>query len=180
LGKIKYYIHVHATAGLSTTVCEKAKRNREIILSIQDHNGTIITDTAGKANILNSYYASIFCCDRNITEIKLANWGETFIINIKIIRKMLAEIGRNNSVGPDRIPGKMLDLGGVAMNHFVARTLEISLNNAKIPRDWKIFTADHIYNRDYRSALSNYRPISLTSVVCKQTEHSITGYLRPV
>ena len=28
--------------------------------------------------------------------------------------------------------------------------------------------------------VTNYRPVSLTSVVCKQTEHVIAGYLRQV
>jgi hypothetical protein len=31
-----------------------------------------------------------------------------------------------------------------------------------------------------RSAVTNYRPVSLTSVVCKQMEHAIAGYLRQV
>jgi hypothetical protein len=116
LEKIKDYIHVHATAGLRSTVCEKAKSNREIVPAIKDHNGTIITNTTEKPNFLNSYYASIFCCDSNTTEIKLANWGATFIINSKVIRKRLAEIWRKNSVEPDGIPGEIMNLGGVAMN----------------------------------------------------------------
>jgi len=62
---------------------KRRKGNREFIPAIKDHNGTVITDTSGKANILNSYYSSVFCffcCDRNILEIKLANGGEIFII----------------------------------------------------------------------------------------------------
>jgi len=56
---------------------KRRKGNREIIPATKDHNGTIITDTTEKANILNSYYASVFFCDRNILEIKLAKSGET-------------------------------------------------------------------------------------------------------
>jgi hypothetical protein len=41
------------------------KGNREMIPAIKDHNRTIITDSTEKANTLNSYYASIFCCDHN-------------------------------------------------------------------------------------------------------------------
>jgi len=37
-----------------------------------------------------------------------------------------------------------------------------------------------IYKGGDRSAVTNYRPISLTSVVCKQMEHVIAGYLRKV
>ena len=65
---------------------KRQKENREIFPVIKDHNGTIITDITVKAVILNSYYASVFCCNRNIPEIKLAKSGKTFIIKNKVIR----------------------------------------------------------------------------------------------
>ena len=111
--------------------------NRKIIPAIKDHSGTIITDSTEKANILNSYYSSVFCCDHCIPKIQLANSGETFIINTKMIRKKLAKIGKSKSVGPDGVPGEILKLGGEAMTPFLARLREISLNNATIPSDWK-------------------------------------------
>jgi len=71
-------------------------------------------------------------------------------------------------------------LGWEARTPFLARLLEISLNNATIPRDWKKAIVVPIYDRSDQSAVTNYRPISLTSVVCKQLEHVIAGYLRHV
>jgi hypothetical protein len=67
----------------------RRERNREIIPAIKDHKGTIITDSTEKANVLNSCYASVFCCDRNIPKIQLANSGETFIIDTNVIIKRL-------------------------------------------------------------------------------------------
>jgi hypothetical protein len=98
--------------------------------------------------------------------------------NAQVIRKRLAKIGRNNSVGPDGVPGEILKLGAEATTPYLARLLEISLNNVPIPRDLKIAIGVHIYKGGYRLALSNCRPTSLTSVVCKQLEHIIAGYLR--
>jgi len=37
-----------------------------------------------------------------------------------------------------------------------------------------------IYKGGVRSVVGNYRPVSLNSVVCKQLEHVIAGYLRQV
>ena len=158
------------------------KGNTEIIPAIKDHNSTIIRDTTEKANILNSYYASVFCSYRYIPEIKLTNSGETLIINTNINRKILAKIGRNESVGPDGIPGEILKSGGETMTPYLTRLLEISLNKATTPSDWEKGTVFPfpIYKGDDRSALSYYRLISLTSVVCKQLEHVIAGYLRQV
>ena len=51
----------------------------KIIPASKHHNGKNITDTTA--------CRSVFCCDHNMQEIKLANSGETFFINTKIIKK---------------------------------------------------------------------------------------------
>jgi len=66
------------------------------------------------------------------------------------------------------------------MTPFLARLLQITLNNATIPSDWKKAIVVPIYKGGDGLAVTNYRPISLTSVVCKQLEHVIAGYLRQV
>jgi hypothetical protein len=66
------------------------------------------------------------------------------------------------------------------MTTYLARLLKISLNNATIPSDWKRATAVPIYKGSDRTAVSHYRPISLTSVTCNQLEHVVAGYLRQV
>ena len=63
---------------------------------------------------------------------------------------------------------------------YLVRLQDITINNAAIPSDWKRTTVVPIYNEGDRSLVTNYRQISLTSVVCKQMEHVIAGYLRQV
>jgi hypothetical protein len=46
-------------------------------------------------------------------------------------------IGKNKSIGPDSISGEILKLGGEAMIPHLARLLDIKINNATIPSDWK-------------------------------------------
>ena len=46
-------------------------------------------------------------------------------------------IGRNKSVGPDGIPGAILTIGGEDMIPYLARLLDITINNGTIRRDWK-------------------------------------------
>jgi hypothetical protein len=56
--------------------CKYVKRregNKEIIPGIKDHNGMIVMVTTEKANILNSYYAYVFCSDRYVSEKKITN-----------------------------------------------------------------------------------------------------------
>jgi len=54
---------------------------------------------------------------------------------------------------------------------YLARLLDITINNGTIPRDWKKAIVVSIRKGGDRSVVKNYRSVSLTSVVCKQMEH---------
>ncbi|PNF26758.1 hypothetical protein B7P43_G18352 [Cryptotermes secundus] len=61
---------------------KRRRRNREIIPAIKDSNGKPVTEPVEKANILNSYYASIFSSERNDTEIQLTDSSKSFTVDI--------------------------------------------------------------------------------------------------
>jgi hypothetical protein len=101
-----------------TDFCKYVKRskgNRVNISAIKDGNGWLITDSTVKATTLNFYYSSVFSFDRSIQQIQCSNSGEPFAISTKIIRKRLAVLGKNKSVGPDSVSGEIIKLGGEAM-----------------------------------------------------------------
>ena len=54
------------------------------------------------------------------------------------------------------------------------------MNNNAIPGDWKKATVVPIYIGEDRLFVGNHRPVSITSVICKQREHIIAGYLRQI
>jgi hypothetical protein len=75
--------------------------------------------------------------------------------------------------------GEILKLGGNYMIPYLARVLDI-INNATIPSDWKTAIVVPVYKGGDGSVVTKYRPVSLTSVVCKQMEHVTAGFLRQV
>jgi hypothetical protein len=113
---------------------KRRKGNRENIPAIKDHNGKLITQPIKKANTLNSYYASIFSCERIYPQIQSADSDKLFTVSINIIRKRLSA---KKSVGPEGIPGQILKLSGEAMIPYLARLLEVTMNNNAIPSDRK-------------------------------------------
>ena len=50
---------------------------------------------------------------------------------------------------------------------YLARLLEITFNNGTIPMDWKEDIVVPIHKGGDHSLINHYRPVSLTSVVCK-------------
>jgi hypothetical protein len=147
---------------------------------IKDQNGKVFIEPLEKANALNSYFAPIFSCKCNNPQIQSMGIGKPFNVSINSIRKRLAAIGRKKSVGPDGVPGEIFKLGGETMIPYLTRLLDIIMNNNYIPSDWKKAIVVPIYKGGDRSVVVNYRQVSLTSVVCKQMEHIIAGYLRNV
>ena len=69
-------------------------KKRKIFLR-SDCNGELITDPIVKANNLNNFYASVFSCDQDITDIIQLTRLKLFTIKISYIRKRL-EIERNH------------------------------------------------------------------------------------
>ena len=63
---------------------KRIKGNRESIPAIKDHNGKLVTDPIEKVKSLNSYYASLFTCERNNLQIKLAESDKHFTISINL------------------------------------------------------------------------------------------------
>jgi hypothetical protein len=63
---------------------------------------------------------------------------------------------------------------------YLARLLDATINNGTLPCNWKKATVIPIHKGGDRSLVTNYRPVSLTSIVCKQMKHVIASYLRQV
>ena len=79
------------------------------------------------------------------------------------------------STGPDMLHPLILR----ALEDKLARPLTHIFNNSVetgiIPEDWKSAYMTAIHKKGSRQEPGNYRPISLTSVVCKTNERLVKG-----
>ena len=57
--------------------------------------------------------------------------------------------------------------------HIFNNIIHISLSEGKIPQQWKEVNVRALYKKGNKSICSNYRPVSLTSIVCKLLESLI-------
>ena len=64
-------------------------------------------------------------------------------VNIRGLK--VKAIGKKKSVGPNRVSGEILKLGGEAMIPYLARLLDITMNNGTLPGDWKRATVIPIH-----------------------------------
>jgi len=133
------------------------KGQGENIPATKDCNGRNITDAIEKANTFNSYYSIVFSSEGNILHIQGENTGDPFTSDIKTIRRRIKAIEKNKSIGPDRVSGEILKLCGEAMIPYLARLLDITMNNGTLPGDWKRATVFPIHKW-------RHRPINISLV----------------
>ena len=90
---------------------------------------------------------------------------------------------KTKSIESYGISGEILNLGWEATVPYLAWLLDITMNSSTLPADWKRAIVVSVHKgggRSDRSLVTNYRPVSLTSVVCKPMEQVIALYLRQV
>ena len=94
-------------------------------------------------------------------------------VNTKRVLKLLKDIKPHKATGPDNIPGRLLKEAAEELAPGLAHLFQISIDNGTFPLDWKSALVTPVFKKGDRSSPSNYRPISLMSIVCKTLEHVI-------
>jgi len=67
---------------------------------------------------------------------------------------------------------------GTLLAPVVADIFQYSLDKTAIPDDWRLSVIVPVYKSGTLTDPLNYRPIALTSVLCRQLEHIIASYIR--
>ena len=74
--------------------------------------------------------------------------------------------------GPDTIPTRFLKETAVELAPSLTLLYQASINQGRVPNEWKKAQVVPVYKKGGRSLVSNYRPILLTCVLCKTLEHN--------
>ena len=131
-------------------------------------------DDKDKANILQKQFSSVFTKEQvgelpSITN-KTDNRIQDCAVSVEMVRKKILSLNINKPYGPDEINRLML----TELVDFIASPLALLMNKTleygSLPQDWKTAFVSPIYMKGARNVAENYRPISLTLVICKLME----------
>ena len=82
----------------------------------------------------------------------------------------------NQSLGVDGIPPKLLKVIVAQISTLLAKLFNLSLEGI-VPSEWKEANITPLFKKGSRNKPENYRPVSLTSVVCKLLETLIRDHM---
>ena len=152
---------------------------KDSVPNLMKGDGKVTENSQEKANVLNSFFTSVFTdepegnvpnfkCTKNVECISEVNVSEEMMF------KALKKINPNKSPGPDKIhPRVLLELAKELSLPFTI-LFNLSMTKGTLPKEWKLAEVRPIFKKGDRCVPGNYRPVSLTSVVCKIFE----GFIR--
>jgi len=136
----------------------------------------MITENLNKANAFNHFFSSVFTMEDIVNLPKVSDksvkqqLGDIAFTHNDVL-KLLLNLKPDKSAGPDTVHPRVLK----ECAHVLAQPLFLlyrkSMDEGKIPLDWKSGHVTPIHKKGSRAEVGNYRPVSLTSVVCKVMEN---------
>ena len=102
------------------------------------------------------------------------NFLSHFTITNEDMKQALKSLKPNKSPGPDGIHPRILKELSEELAYPLRLLFEKTISCGKLPDAWKTAEVRPIFKKGIKSSPGNYRPVSLTSVVCKVFE----GFIR--
>ena len=88
----------------------------------------------------------------------------------EIIAKKIKKMKDNKSPGVDGIPPKLLKEIVEQISTPLAKLFNLSLEQGIVPSEWREANSTTLFKKESRNKPDNYRPVGLTSVLCKLLE----------
>ena len=136
-----------------------------------------------KAEVLNEFFSSVFTLEPDDDDGVQVNCTTDLprltdvTVTEERMKKALRNLNPNKSPGPDEMHPRILKELASELSFPLTFLFEMSLNRGTIPTDWKEAEVRLIFKKGDKSDPGNYRPVSLTSVVCKIFESFIRDSL---
>jgi len=91
--------------------------------------------------------------------------------------EILSNLKADKSPGPDKVHPSVLKEYADVLAYPLYLLFRKSLNEGSLPQDWKDGYVTPIFKKVLKCQVDNYRPDSLTSVICKVMEKVVRNAL---
>ena len=168
-------------------------KTRKNVIRLKDENGMIKVSNEDNANLLNSFFESVYTDEPDAAELLVNEcsellWGsdycdpfdyrgrtaentlESITITEDMILEELKKIDPFKSNTKDCIHPKIIKEVAVNITEPLKIIYDMSLSTSKVPERWKKGTVTPLHKGEDRHEAQNYRPVSITSVLCRIME----------
>jgi len=152
---------------------------KDKVTVVKTSDGKLTANEQETAEVLCSYFKDVFVeegywkgdtSSRQDPEIEI-------VVSEEKVKRMLKDLKPDKSPGPDGIHPLLLRNAADEVTRPLTILYNKSINSGQVPVDWRKANITPIYKKGPRNEHGNYRPVSLTSVVCKILERIIKEQL---
>ncbi|MGE5822000.1 MAG: RNA-directed DNA polymerase [Nitrososphaerota archaeon] len=139
----------------------------------------MVSDNEVMCEVLNDYFGSVFTSETDVNALPEVNnmfdkdsnhMLNSIELTQNIIVSKLRKLKINKAPGVDGIVPRILVENADILSIPLLDIYRESLKSGTVPSDWKRANVTAIFKKGDKSLPSNYRPVSLTSQVCKVLE----------
>eukprot|EP00794_Sanderia_malayensis_P002671 gene2671-3090_t len=135
-----------------------------------------------KANVLNEFFSSVFTREDtssipDFPQHEIAEEMKSLKVTGEMVLKKLKKLNPNKSGGMDGISPRVLQECAESILTPVTALMNKTLEEGVLPQRWKDAEVTPIYKKGKKSIPGNYRPVSLTNVLCKTTASIIRDHI---
>ncbi len=154
----------------------------DLYVDPSNQNSPTTSNNKHKANILSKFFSSVFTDEPpgDIPRIPNKHCSEDMprlIITELMVEKKLTELNPNKSPGPDSMHPRLLKELAQELKKPLTMLFNKSLQDTQLPEIWKRAKITAIFKKGDRKHAGNYRPVSLTSIICKVFEKLIREHI---
>jgi hypothetical protein len=149
---------------------------KEGVADLLKENGEFTTNDTEKCEVINKFFSTVFTIEDldDVPDFKydgdIPNSLYTCNVTENDFEKALSNLNSNKSPGPDNFHPKLLKYTSKSLAKPLKLLFDLTLQNGKLPNDFKTAEVRPIFKKGDKSQAGNYRPVSLTSIICKVME----------
>ena len=158
---------------------KKKTSNRVTVGPLKDQEDNLITDDGKMANLLNSFFCSVFTREdtSSMPEAEQLYTGTDPLMEVEItedkVKSKLVSLKPSSAPGPDSMWPRVLNRLADVLAKPLAIIYTKFLGQGTVPPVWKTANVCPIFKKGSKTEPGNYRPVSLTCVICKVMESVI-------
>ncbi len=172
--------------------CKSKLKNNHGVPPLADQKGELCYADFEKCELLNTYFSSVFVTDNDVMPAFVKNVPQNIVLaNVTFdphsVCQILKKLPDKACKTPDNLPAVFLKR--IAKLHKIGESFDrcicnvmcriftASMNLSDVPDDWRLANVIPLFKKGRSSSVNNYRPVSLTSVVCKVMETAVNRRL---
>ena len=129
-----------------------------------------------QADEFNGQFTDVFNKNEN-SQVPLPNRSASFMNYIVVsavgVTKLLKKLNPSKALGPDELHPRVLKELASELGPVFAHLFQQSIDTGELPKEWSPANVCPLFKKRDRSLACNYRPVSLTCVLCKLLEHIV-------